>query len=134
MPDEPFTMTRHDRAATWLSRAWWLLMPPFAGLVLRLVSERTCAAPYELLPSLTSIPALAWLVAGLYLGAHAWLAAAVLFTIERGGSLVPTVAGIRRIWQGHLIQLTLALVLFAIEYGPVPFWQAVGQRVLRCGP
>ena len=134
MPHEPLTMTGHDRAATWLWRTWWLLMPPFGALVLRLAFERTCAAPYELLPSLTAVPALAWLFAGLYLAAHAWMAAALLFTIERGGSLVPTRAGIRRLWQGHLIQLTLAIVLFAIEYGPVPLWQAVGQRELRCGP
>jgi hypothetical protein len=127
-------MTRADRASTWLRRTWWLVMPPFAGLVLRLVFERACAAPYELLPSLTSVPALASLVAALYLAAHAWMVAALLFTIERSGSLVPAIAGIRRIWQGRLTPLTLAIVLFAIEYAPVPFWQAVGQRVLRCGP
>jgi hypothetical protein len=116
-----------DRRIVWLARGWWLLMPPFALLVARLTVERACAAPYELLPTTTSVPLLAWMLAGLYVGAHAWMAAAYLLTVERTGALIPTISAVRAAWRGQAVKLLLAAAVLATEYAPIPMWRAVGQ-------
>jgi hypothetical protein len=131
LPGEVDAMTGVDRARVWLARTWWLLMPPFTILVIRLVIERATAAPYDLLPSLTRTPLIAWALAGLYLSAHAWLAAAGLFTIERTGALVPTRAAVRIAWGGDFLKLAAALAIFVLEYAPIPLWQAIGRALQR---
>jgi hypothetical protein len=107
-------------------------MPPFAALVARLAFERICAAPYELLPTLTRLPQVAWGLAALYVAAHAWLAAAWLVTIEETGALIPGLPAVRTAWRGRLPLLLVACAIFAIEYAPIPIWKAIG-RTLSCG-
>ena len=126
-------MSTTERIAIWLARAWWSLIPPFAMLVARLCVDRLCGAPYELLPSATTVPILAWLLAGLYVAAHAWLVAAYLLTVEAAGALLPTWSALRTAWRGHLPKLVLATVIFAIEYAPVSLWRVIGN-MLDCGP
>jgi hypothetical protein len=118
-------------ALTW---AWWLIMPPFAVLVLRLDVERACAAPYELLPVATSIPMLAWLLAGLYVAAHALLFASWLVTAIHADALVPPLATIRAVWGRQIWMLAVTAAIFVLEYWPVPLWRALGRHVLGCAP
>jgi hypothetical protein len=122
-------MSTPNRLAVWLARSWWLVMPPFAALVARLTYERTCAAPYELLPTLTRLPLFAWMLAGLYVAAHAWVAAAYLLTVASTGALIPPPARIRELWRGRLTLVILATVLLAVEYAPVTMWRAVGHSL-----
>ena len=122
-------MSPGDRAAAWLAKGWWLVMPPFAVLVGRLTFERIWASPYELLSSATRVPLFAWLLAGLYVAAHAWMAGAYLVTVERTGALVPTLAAVRAAWRGHALKVLLAAAIFAVEYAPMPLWRAIGERV-----
>ncbi|MEO5821270.1 MAG: hypothetical protein ABIT71_12265, partial [Vicinamibacteraceae bacterium] len=102
-------------------------MPPFAILVLRLDAERACAAPYELLPAATSIPALAWSIAAVYVAAHALLFAAWLVTAAHADALVPTWQVVRQLWGRQTWMLVVTVLIFVLEYWPVPFWQAVGR-------
>jgi hypothetical protein len=125
-------MSAPNRGSVWLVRGWWLVMPPFAALVARLAFERSCAAPYELLPTLTRLPQAAWGLAALYVAAHAWLAAAYLVTIQETGALVPGLAAVRTARRGRLPLLLVACAIFAIEYAPISMWQAIG-RTLSCG-
>jgi hypothetical protein len=118
-------------ALTW---AWWLIMPPFAILVLRLDAERACAAPYELLPAATSIPALAWLLAGVYVAAHALLFAAWLVTAAHADALVPTRQVVRQVWGRQTWMLVVTAAIFVLEYWPVPLWRALGRHVIGCAP
>ncbi len=118
-------------ALTW---AWWLIMPPFALLVLRLDGERACAAPYELLPSATAIPALAWLLAALYVAAHALLVAGWMATSLCADALVPAAATVRLIWGRQTWMLGVTAAIFVLEYWPVPLWQALGRHVVGCLP
>jgi hypothetical protein len=118
-------------ALTW---AWWLIMPPFAILVLRLDVERACAAPYELLPAATSIPMLAWLLAAIYVAAHALLFAGWLVTAVHADALVPPLATIRAVWGRQVWMLVVTAAIFVLEYWPVPLWRALGRHVLGCAP
>jgi hypothetical protein len=124
-------MTSVDRARVWLSRTWWLLIPPFAALVIRLTVERATASPTDLLPTLTRTPLIALALAALYLAAHAWLAAACLFTFERTGALAPSPSAVRAAWSGDFLKLVAALAILAIEYAPIPLWQAIGRALQR---
>jgi hypothetical protein len=117
-------------ALTW---AWWLIMPPFAVLVVRLDAERACAAPYELLPTATAIPVLAWLLATLYVAAHALLFAGWLATSFCADALVPARSAVRRIWGRQTWMVVVTAAIFVLEYWPVPAWQALG-RVCGCAP
>jgi hypothetical protein len=117
-----------------LTAAWWLIMPPFALLVLRLGSERACAAPYELLPAATSIPAVAWLLAALYVAAHGWLFAAWLGTAIEADALVPPLRTVRQIWGRQTWMVVATAAIFVVEYWPVPLWRALGRHVFGCGP
>ena len=126
-------MTAPDATRAWLARAWWVLVPAFAILVARLVFERTCASPNDLLPTMTAVPLVAWGLATLYLGSHVWLAAAYVLTVERTGTLVPTWSLIRRAWDDDLLKVVVATVVVAVEYAPAPWLQAIGHRILHCG-
>jgi hypothetical protein len=127
-------MTASPAVRTALTWAWWLIMPPFAVLVLRLDAERACAAPYELLPMATAIPALAWLLAALYVAAHALLFAGWLVTAIHADALVPPLGTIRAVWGRQLWMLPVMLGIFLAEYAPVPLWQALGRHVIGCRP
>jgi hypothetical protein len=119
------------RALTW---AWWLIMPPFALLVVRLDAERACAAPYDLLPTATAVPALAWLLAALYVAAHAWLVAGWLVTAIHADALLPPLGTIRAVWGRHIWMLGATVAIVVLEYWPVPLWRALGRHVIGCAP
>ena len=119
---------------TTLTWAWWAIMPPFSLLVLRLDAERACAAPYELLPTATAIPALAWLLAALYVGAHALLFASWLVTAIHADAVLPPLATIRAVWGRQMWMLVVTAAIFVLEYWPVPLWQALGRHVVGCAP
>jgi len=118
-------------ALTW---AWWPIMPPFAVLVLRLDGERACDSPYELLSAATSIPVLAWLLATIYVAAHAWLFAAWLVTATHADTLVPSLRSVRLLWGRQAWMLAVTAAIFVLEYWPVPLWRAFGRHVIGCAP
>jgi hypothetical protein len=118
------------RALDW---GWWLVMPAFALLVLRLDLERICAAPYELLPTVTTVPLFAWALSGLYLAAHAWVAAAWLVTALHADRMLPRWRIVRGLWGVRIWMIWLTLAIFALEYAPIPMWRIIGRRVLNCG-
>lgn len=113
-------------------RLWWVLIPAFALLVARLVFERGCRAPYELLPDVTSSSLLAWPLAIVYLGVHCWAAAACFATIEQTGTLTPTLAAARAVWGKDWPKLVFAAAVFALEYAPIPLWQMAGRGLGGC--
>jgi hypothetical protein len=115
-----------------LTRVWWALVPPFGVLVVRLVYERGCRSPYELLATITSNSLYAWPLAILYLGVHCWVAAAYLMTVERTGTLMPSVSAWRTVWGRDWPKIVFTAAVIVVEYWPIPFWRLVGQRVLGC--
>lgn len=119
------------RAFLWLVRAWWLIFPCFGALTVTLVIQRTCARPHQLLPSVTSDPALAWPVALLYLSAHLWMLAAYLLTVERAGSLLPTPQAIRAVWSKQATKLMLMTATLVVEASPVALLRLAGDLI--CG-
>jgi hypothetical protein len=120
----------HLRA--WLLRLWWVLLPAFAVLVVRLLYERSCRAPHELLPEITSSSLLAWPVAMLYLGVHCWTATAYLVTVEQTGTLVPGAAAWKSVWGSDWPKIVFTAVVLGLEHSPVPFWTFVGHGVFGC--
>jgi hypothetical protein len=121
-----------SRVALLLARLWWVLVPPFAVLVVRLMYERACRSPYELLGNIMSNSIYAWPLAILYLGVHCWAAAAYVITVERSGTLAPAVAGWRIVWGRDWPKILLTALVIVVEYWPVQFWRIVGRTVLGC--
>jgi hypothetical protein len=122
-------MTR-ARLQSILRTSWWVLFPAFAVLVARLTVDRICRDPYDLLPALTSSPATALLLAGIYVIAHAWIISAYLVSIDR--ELVPKLANISRTWRRDSWRVYAMAAVFVIEYFPNTFWTFVGV-VTGCG-
>lgn len=111
-----------------LSRAWWLVCPAFAALVMRLTFERACADPYNLLPQVMSRPMLAMPVALLYVSAHVWVVAVYLQAATAAGTLWPLRNGSEAIlWRERWKAIAL-VALLAIEYAPVSLWRLFGCR------
>lgn len=119
-------MMRHDFHAA-LSTSWWIVFPSFSALIVRLSAERACADPYDLLPALTGTPAGAWLLAAVYVGAHAWIVTAYLITVSPAAQLLPGSAAVRRVWGRDSFKLFAFVVAFAIEYAPMPVWRLAGH-------
>ena len=122
------------RIRGWLTAAWWCVMPPFAALVARLAFERACAAPYELLPAASSVPALAAALAALYVAAHALLAVAWLVTAIHADTLAPAPRSVRALWGRQTWMLVATIAVFAVEYAPVPVLRVLGRHVAGCLP
>jgi hypothetical protein len=116
-----------------LTASWWLLVPAFAVLVVRLSYERACASPYELLPAVMSKAQSALPIAVLYLGAHVWAGGAYLLTVRETGSLLPSIAAARRIWGTQWPKIVFTVAVLALEYLPISLWRLVGKTVLPCG-
>lgn len=114
-----------------LASTWWIVCPAFAVLSLRLVAERTCADPYDLLPGVTSNPAWAWPLALVYVAGHLWCLFAYLFTTELAGTLAPGIATIKSIWRRHAPKVWLMVGILALEYAPMSISRLVGAH-LRC--
>jgi hypothetical protein len=122
------------RVRVWLTAAWWCVMPPFAALAGRLAFERACAAPYELLPAVSSVPAAAAALAGLYVAAHAVLAAGWLVTAIHADALAPAPRTVRAIWGPQTWMLVATLAVFVVEYAPVHVLRLLGRHVGGCLP
>jgi hypothetical protein len=125
-------MNRTALVQSWLSRSWWIVVPPFMILVARLVYERTCAEPYELLPLLTSQPLLAWALAALYVAAHCWAVAAYLVTVDATNTLLPSWSASRKLWGPDWLKVVATLAILILEYWSIPFWRLLGHSVLHC--
>ena len=121
-----------NRVALLLARLWWVLVPAFAVLVVRLVYERACRSPYELLGSVMSSSLYAWPLAILYLAAHCWAAAVYMITVERSGTLLPPVSAWRTVWGRDWPKIFLTALVIIVEYWPIQFWRIVGRSVLGC--
>jgi hypothetical protein len=104
-----------------LTRSWWVLFPAFAVLVARLAVERTCGDPYDLLAALMPSPAIAWVLAGIYVIAHVWTISAYLVSLDRG-ELLPGPATMQ--WGKWKIYAMVGVL--AIEYCPATLWRFVG--------
>jgi hypothetical protein len=117
-------MTR-ARLQSILRTSWWVLFPAFSVLVARLTVERICGDPYDLLRALTSNPATALLLAGIYVIAHAWIISAYLLSVDRE-ELVPRLANISRTWRRDSWRVYAMAAVFVIEYFPNTFWTFVG--------
>jgi hypothetical protein len=110
-----------------LSTSWWIVFPCFSLLAVRLSAERACANPYDLLPRLTANPAGAWPLAAVYVGAHAWIVTAYLFTVSGADQLLPGLAAVKREWGRDAVKLFAIGAGFAIEYAPMAFWRFAGH-------
>jgi hypothetical protein len=123
-----------ERGVGWLQRSWWIVFWGFAAVVLVFIRERACFDRLDLLPSVATRPALAWMLATLYLLAHCWLLAAYVLTVQRTDQLLPRFRQISAVWGAGLIQLLLMLALFALEYAPAGLWTSLGRLSGACGP
>jgi hypothetical protein len=114
-----------------LASTWWIVCPVFAVLSLRLVAERACANPYDLLPAVTSNPRWAWPLALVYVAGHLWCLFAYLFTTELAGTLAPGLTMINSVWGRHAPKVWLMVGIIALEYAPMSISRLVGVH-LRC--
>lgn len=112
-----------------LGATWWVIFPGFTALTLRLARDRACGHPYDLLPAVTSTPSGAWPLAALYVLAHIWMLTAWLLYVLRSNQLFPPVAALRHSWGRDERKVLLMAAAFAIEYGPIPVWHALGRLV-----
>ena len=113
-----------------LGAAWWWLFPCFTVLVLRLVVERACSDPYDLLPALTSNPLWGWLIAIIYVASHLWMIAVYVLTASVADSLLPR-SVFRSFWGADSVKILLMLSAFVLEYLPVTLWRLAGAA-LHC--
>lgn len=111
--------------------SWWLVFPSFLIIVLALIQDRACADRLFPLPAIATHPRLAWLVAGIYLGAHGWLVAAYGFTVVETRRLLPHLQQMRQTWGSAWPQLIATAIVFALEYWPVDTWIEIA-RVTGC--
>lgn len=118
-------------AQAMLSQTWWLLFPCFTVLTVRLVEERSCGDPYDLLPRLAADPRWAWPLAAIYLLAHLWMLAAYLLTVKGTSALMPTMREVRTLWGAETTKLLVMGSILLLEYSPVPLSRMIGS-VLRC--
>jgi hypothetical protein len=112
-----------------LTSTWWIVCPVFAVLSLRLVAERACADPYELLPAVTANPRWAWPLALVYVAGHLWCLFAYLFTTEVAGTLAPGLAAIKSAWGRNASQVWLMAGVLALEYAPMSILRLAGAHL-----
>ena len=112
-------------------RIWWVVFPCFAGVVVRLAIERSCGAPYDLLPAVSAKPIFAWPIALVYVSAHAWILAVYLVTVADRQILVPAASDWRAIWKSDVGKLVLMVAMFSIEYAPMLLWRLIAGG-LQC--
>jgi hypothetical protein len=112
-----------------LAASWWFVWPASTVLIVRLLVDRACGDPYNLLPALTADPRWAWPLAFVYVLGHAWFLSGYLATVEAAGTLAPGVAAIRSVWGRHAIKLLLMAAVLLLEYSPVGLWRAVGAGI-----
>jgi hypothetical protein len=121
-----------DRALRWLTLSWWVIWPLFTMVVLVFVRERACWDRYDLVPSVSRRPALAWMLATFYVSAHCWLAGAYVATARTTGELLPPLKRVKQMWGGAWPQLPLVAIPFAIEYAPAALWTSAAHWLHRC--
>jgi len=112
-----------------LASTWWIVCPAFAVLSLRLVAERACADPYDLLPGVTSNPRWAWPLALVYVAGHLWCLFAYLFTTDRAGTLAPGLPMIKSAWGRHAPKVWTMAAVLALEYAPMSLSRLVGAHL-----
>jgi hypothetical protein len=122
-----------DRAIRWLAVSWWVIWPLFTIVVLVFVRERACWDRYDLLPSVSRRPALAWMLATFYVLAHCWLAGAYVATARATGELLPSLKRVTQVWGRAWLQLPLGAIPFAIEYAPAVLWASAAHWLRLCG-
>jgi uncharacterized membrane protein YhdT len=131
MPDQDRNVNRAEFPDRWLTRSWWVLFPCFTALTLRLVFERACRDPSDLLPALTSEPRWAWPLALAYVLAHLWVLAAYLVTVSRTQELLPRLSTFGAVWGTDRMKLVFMFAMLTIEYSPISVWRLIGTT-LRC--
>jgi hypothetical protein len=114
-----------------LRRIWWVLFPCFTVLSGRLIQERACADPYDLLPGLTSNPLWAWPLAVMYVLAHVWTLAAYLVTVKRANTVIPAVHIVRTLWGRDTPKVFMMAAVLFLEHLPLSLWRMIGMS-LRC--
>ena len=112
----------------WLGAAWWAICPAFLLIVGAFIVERACFDRYALLPGIGTRPTLAWLVAGVYVGAHFWALLLYCITVRQTGELLPSPRRLVDQWPHERYKVLLMLALLALEYVPAAAW--VGLRRL----
>ena len=112
-----------------LASTWWIVCPAFVVLRLRLVAERACANPYDLLPGVAANPRWAWPLALVYVAGHLWCLFAYLFTTEAAGTLAPGLAAIKSAWGRHAPRVWLMAGVLALEYAPISVSRLVGAHL-----
>jgi len=114
----------------WLGTTWWLICPTFLLLVGAFIVERACFDRYLLLPGIGARPRLAWLVAGVYVGAHCWGLLLYCVTVRRTGELLPSPRRLVDQWPHKPYKVLLMLGLLALEYVPAALWVGLGRLLV----
>lgn len=112
-----------------LTTTWWFVCPVFAVVVLRLLAERACGDPYNLLPAVAANPRWAWPLAVVYVAGHVWMLAVYLITSDSAGTLVPGYEAVQAVWGWHMIKVVLMTALMLLEYSPVGVWRLIGAWI-----
>lgn len=125
-------MRRKDFTTRLLTASWWVVFPLFSILVARLAFERGCADGLELLPAFMKRPSTAVIVAGLYLAAYVWVAAACLYSMRRSQRLVPGRNELREIWGADLTKVVALAAVLVVEQIPRRLWTLIMHAFGGC--
>jgi hypothetical protein len=117
------------RALTW---SWYGIFPAMLLIVGAFLVERGCFDRYTLLPALGTRPGLAYVVAGIYTLAHAWIVTAYAATIAECGAVVPSLRRMREVWQGEWFKVVAMAAVLALEYVPAGVWVRLAGSLGTC--
>jgi hypothetical protein len=116
-----------------LRLTWWPICPSFAFVVLAFTRDRACFDRYHLLPGIDTQPALAWLVAAIYVIGHAWLIAAFVSVVLETGELLPRPRAAVAALGSTRWKVAAMVVVMAIEYAPADLWRLLARSAGLCG-
>jgi hypothetical protein len=122
----------NDRARRGLTDIWWALCPAFLVVVSFLTRERACFDRHYLLAGISGRPTLAWIAAGVYVAAHAWIMAVYALTVMDTGKLLPSIGEARRFWGASWSKVVVMVLLFLFEHSPAATWIPLSS-VTGCG-
>lgn len=115
-----------------LDRIYAIVLTGFLFAVAGFTRDRACFDHLNLLPGIARTPALAWLVAVLYVLGYCWIAAAYALTVRETGKILPRLNQARAFWGGSWPRVLLMLAVLLIEYIPPSVIRAIAATLRIC--
>lgn len=124
--------SRAIRTRARLNAAYLIVFPGFLFVVAAFSRERACFDHIGLLPGVARQPALAALLALVYVLGYSWAAAAYAVTARDTRALLPTLAQAHAIWGSAWWRPASLLILLLVDYTPPPLLRAVARLIGVC--